>query len=119
MIEEAFLRMYASDFVAMAARAEQGTDVADQLKKRLDDCRSHAELMDRRKGQGHLAAMVERLGEESVRFSGRGLPRGDDPAPAAERHRQFLMAAASRLTTPEAGSTEEPGLGVRSIAVRP
>lgn len=118
MIEESFLRMYASDFVAMAARAEQGTDVSEALTKRVGECRSHAELMDRRKGEGHLAALVERLGEESSRFSGRGLPRGDDPAPAAERHRQFLMGVADRLT-PAEGDPVDPPLDVRSVAVRP
>lgn len=117
MIEESFLRMYASDFVAMAARAEQGTDVGDALHKRVGECRSHAELMDRRKGEGHLAALVDRLGEESVRFSGRGLPRGDDPAPAAERHRRFLLTVAERLSV--SAETGEVDTSVRSVAVRP
>lgn len=114
MIEEAFLRMYATDFVHLAARAEQGQDVGDALRRRISETRVHAALMDRRKAAGHLEALVDRLQEEAGRFSGRGLPRGDDPAPAFARHRAFLSDVAARLSEPEA-MTE---LAVTDVRVR-
>jgi hypothetical protein len=100
MIEDSFLRLYASDFVSFAAKAEQGQDVATAVQRRMDECRSHAELMDRRKGEGHLAAMSARMSDEAERFSGRGLPRDQDPAPAAARHRAFLLDIARTLSDP-------------------
>lgn len=115
MIEESFLRMYASDFVSFAAKAEQGQDVAAAVTRRLGECRSHAELMDRRKGAGHLEAMSERLIGEADRFSGRGLPRDQDPGPAAERHRAFLTGIADALRTP----AQTFGSAPDDIRVRP
>lgn len=117
MIQDSFLRLYATDFVSFAAKAEQGQDVSAALQRRMDECRSHALLMDRHKGDGHLAAMSERLIDEAKRFSGRGLPRDQDPAPAAERHRAFLVRIAEALAEPApadaAGATD---LRVRSRA---
>lgn len=115
MIEDSFLRMYASDFVSFAAKAEQGQDVTAAVQRRMDECRSHAELMDRRKGTGHLSAMSERLTDEAERFSGRGLPRDQDPAPAAERHRAFLLDIARAFDAPPAAAVA----GEMDIRVRP
>eukprot|EP01035_Chromulina_nebulosa_P004215 gene4214-5749_t len=44
MIEEGFVRMYAHDFAALAARAEGGSDVEALVRKRIDEARSHALL---------------------------------------------------------------------------
>lgn len=115
MIEESFLRMYASDFVSFAAKAEQGQDVAAAVTRRMDECRTHAELMDRRKGEGHLRALAGRVADEAGRFSGRGLPRDQDPAPAAERHRAFLAGIAEALRVPP----EAPGPTAHDVRVRP
>lgn len=115
MIEPAYVRMYVSDFVGLAARSEQGADVGGLLSRRIDESVSHAKLMDRHKGAGHLAALVERLHEESLRFSGRGLPRDQDPAPAADRHRVFLLDVARRLEAQDASAPET----IPDVRVRP
>jgi len=59
MIEEGFVRMYAHDFAALAARAEGGSDVEALVRKRIEEARSHAALMDARKGEGHLPAVAD------------------------------------------------------------
>lgn len=67
MIEEGFVRMYAHDFAALAARAEGGSDVEALVRKRIDEARSHAALMDARKGEGHLPAVADRVAHEAER----------------------------------------------------
>lgn len=104
MIEESFIRLYAHDFVQFAGRSELGQDVAQGVDKRMADARSHAALMDARKGSDHLAALVTRLYEEAAQFNSRVMLRGTDPAEAAARHRLFLLAIADKLSRPaEAG----------------
>ena len=66
MPEEQFIQMYVRDFATMASRVEAGSDIEAQLNKRISETRSHAALMDARKAEGHLAAVIERqqIGEE-------------------------------------------------------
>ena len=52
MAEEGFVQMYVHDFATLAARAEAGADVEAAVRKRVHETRSHAALMDSRKG-GH------------------------------------------------------------------
>lgn len=115
MIEESYVRMYASDFVNLAAKAEQGHSVDAALQKRIEDCRSHALVMDRHKGEGHLQALIGRLHDESVRFSGRGVPRGEDIEPAAARHRIFITDIAHTLAASvnKTAELEVQGAGTR------
>ncbi|QTC92239.1 hypothetical protein [Brevundimonas goettingensis] len=97
MIEENFVRLYASDFVRMAKRP--GLMAADDpaLERRIVEARKHAGVMDARKGEGHLAALISRLKDEAGR-----LPStihnvlADDIGAIASRHR-FLAEVASRL----------------------
>ena len=98
MIEESFVRLYAHDFVQFAARAELGQEIEPSLTRRLSDARAHSELMDARKGSGHLDALVARLNEEGSRFTGRALLKGADPVQAAMRHRAFLARVADLLS---------------------
>lgn len=100
MIEEAFIRLYAHDFVQFAGRAERGQEVDAGVDKRMADARSHAVLMDARKGSDHLASLISRLREEATHFNGRVMLKGADPDAAALRHRQFLDRVADRLSRP-------------------
>lgn len=97
MIEENFIRLYARDFVMLSVKSELGQDVEAQRERKLVDARSHAQVMDARKGSDHLAALTERVREEAVRFDDRGLQAGTDPVEAAERRRAFLNAVADEL----------------------
>ncbi len=106
MIEESFVRLHSHDFVQMAVKSELGQDVDVPLKRRLTDARSHAALMDARKGVGHLSALVVRLREEAVRFDGRTMLQGSDPRLAAQRRLGFLSAVADALVEPAAGTSE-------------
>ena len=96
MIEENYVRLYATDFVRMAQRAETyGTD-AGSIAKRTAEARAHATLMDARKGPGHLAALASRLRDEArhPRTTGR---LGADEAQAIDRKYAFLNAVANDL----------------------
>jgi hypothetical protein len=100
MIEESFVRLYAHDFVQMAVKSELGQDVSAPLLRRLGEARSHAALMDARKGAGHLPALITRLRDEACRFDGRTMLKGADPRQAALRRLGFLCAVADTLSTP-------------------
>ena len=97
MIEESYIRLYAQDFSRMAVRAEtQGTDDA-VVAKRMADARSHAALMDSRKGEGHLAALIVRLRDEARRPpSHRFADLGAEPEALVRRH-DFLNGVADAL----------------------
>ena len=82
MIEEGFVRMYAHDFATLAARAETGTDVEALVQKRIGEARSHAAIMDARKGDGHLPAVADRLVLEAARDDVRMIRAGEGRAPA-------------------------------------
>lgn len=97
MIEESFVRLYARDFVMLSVRSEQGQNVEALRERKLVDARSHAQVMDARKGSDHLAALTVRVREEATRFDDRGLQAGTDPVEAAERRRVFLNAVADEL----------------------
>lgn len=101
MAEEGFVRMYVRDFATLAARAETGSDVEEQLQRRLGEARSHAHLMDVRKTGDHLGAISERLRSEAVRRQTRGIQESADPEAAYERRSAFLIRAAELLETKE------------------
>lgn len=111
MIEEGFVRMYAHDFTALAARAETGAEVELLVQKRVGEARSHAALMDARKGEGHLPAVVERLKQESAREDVRAIRAGEDVPGALARRRDFLLRVADLLDTP-------PPAALKTMAVR-
>ena len=79
MAEEQFVQMYVRDFTTLAARAESGIDVEAQVKKRILETRSHAQLMDARKSSGHLEAVSERLRAESRRDPSQAVRTAADP----------------------------------------
>lgn len=112
MIEEGFVRLYAHDFAALAARAEGGSDVEAMLRKRVEEARSHAVLMDARKGEGHLPAVVERVLHEAGREDVRFVRNGQDVPGALARRREFLLRVADLLNRAEAPDAR------RSMAVR-
>lgn len=97
MIVENFIRLYAHDFSQMAGRAEMGQDVDEALARRVRDADNHAQVMDQRKGKGHLTALVARIREEAALFNGRVMRHGADPAEAAERRQVFLSDVADTL----------------------
>ncbi|MBD7941725.1 hypothetical protein [Brevundimonas guildfordensis] len=107
MIVENFIRLYAHDFSQMAGRAEMGQDVDDALARRLRDADTHAQVMDQRKGKGHLTALVARIREEASVFNGRVMRNGADPAEAAARRQAFLSEVADTLEKLRAARTSE------------
>lgn len=111
MIEEGFVRMYAHDFTTLAARAESGAEVELLVQKRIGEARSHAALMDARKGEGHLPAVVERIRSESTREDVRTLRAGEDVEGALARRREFLLRIADLLDT-------TPAAPLKTMAVR-
>ena len=116
MIEESFVRLYARDFVMLSVRSEQGQYVAALRDRKLVDARSHAQVMDARKGSDHLAALTVRVREEATRFDDRGLQAGTDPAEAAERRHAFLNAVADELA---AAHEDEPNAMASSLQLAP
>ena len=111
MIEDAYVRLYAHDFVQMAGRSELGQNVQGDVEKRLSDARAHAVIMDDRKTPGHLKALVERLRELAPEFSGRVMLKGANLEDAAERRLVFL----NRIADAWAGAA--PASSSRVIAV--
>jgi hypothetical protein len=97
MAEEQFVQMYVRDFTTLASRAESGIDVEGQVRKRILETRSHAELMDARKSGGHLAAVSERLRAESRRDASQAVRTAADPVGAAARRKAFLLRVADLL----------------------
>ncbi len=100
MIEEGFVRMYAHDFATLAARAETGTDVEALVQKRIGEARSHAAIMDARKGDGHLPAVADRLVLEAARDDVRMIRAGEDIPGALARRRAFLNRIVDILRSP-------------------
>lgn len=103
MIEENFVRMYSRDFAQLAVRAGLGQDVDVPLRRRLADARSHAQVMDQRKGKGHLPALASRIREEAERFDPRSARHGDDLEQAAADRLKFLTEIADTLSEPADG----------------
>ena len=112
LIEEGFVRMYAHDFAALAARAEGGSDVEALVRKRIDEARSHAALMDARKGEGHLPAVADRVAHEAEREDVRFVRAGQDVPGALARRKEFLLQIVQLLRSPPVAA------GRMSIAVR-
>ena len=100
MIEEGFVRLDANDFASLAARAEAGVEVEPLVQKRIGEARSHAALMDARKGGDHLPAVADRLVEEAGRTNSRVVREMQDVAGAMARRREFLERIAGILRTP-------------------
>lgn len=97
MAEEQFVQMYVRDFTTLASRAESGIDVEAQVRKRILETRSHAQLMDQRKTVGHLEAVTTRLRAESRRDASQAVRTAADPAGAAVRRKEFLLRVADML----------------------
>ena len=97
MAEEQFVQMYVRDFTTLATRAETGVDVEPQVKKRIVETRSHAQLMDIRKSPGHLEAVSERLRTEAKRDASQAVRTAADPVGAAVRRKAFLLRIADLL----------------------
>ena len=97
MIEEGFVRLYAHDFAALAARAEGGSDVEAMVQKRIGEARSHAALMDARKGPGHLPAVADRVAHEALRKDIRIVRSGEQIEGAIARRTEFLNRIADQL----------------------
>lgn len=112
VIEESFVRLYAHDFVQMAWRSEIGQLVQEPLRRRMDDLRRHADLMQVRKGADHLAAVIARLRDEAERFNPRMLQKYADPAGAQKRHRTFLLDVAEQLSAPPTAEASPMSLPV-------
>lgn len=100
MIEESYVRLYAADFVRMAQSAETRPLDPTAVPKRMDQARSHADVMDAAKGVGHLAALVTRLRDEARRPSQRHAAALQSDASAVERRHLFLNTIADALSLP-------------------
>ncbi|MDP3175847.1 hypothetical protein [Phenylobacterium sp.] len=109
MAEEQFVQMYVRDFANLAARAESGTDVDALVRKRIEEARKHAALMDLRKSEGHLAAVSQRLRLESRRNAAAAVRNAPDPIAAAARRESFMQEIADLL---DADPTEPIKRGV-------
>jgi hypothetical protein len=112
MIEEGFIRLYAGDFATLAARSESGMDVEALLRKRIGEARSHAALMDARKGEGHLPAVAERLDHEAERGNSRTIRESQDIVGALARRKAFLNRVAEILRAP--APVEKATMAVRA-----
>ncbi|HEX8233565.1 MAG TPA: hypothetical protein VF559_09510 [Caulobacteraceae bacterium] len=97
MAEEQFVQMYVRDFAHLAARAETGQDVDDQLLRRVGEARSHADLMDSRKEPGHLHAVADRLRATAGQAPVYPHRTAADYAAVAERREAFLNRVADLL----------------------
>ena len=97
MPEEQFIQMYVRDFATMASRVEAGSDIEAQLSKRITETRSHAALMDARKAEGHLAAVIERLRSEARKDASQAVKNTPDPVAAAARRQEFMLRVADML----------------------
>ena len=97
MPEEQFIQMYVRDFATMASRVEAGSDIEAQLNKRISETRSHAALMDARKAEGHLAAVIERLRSEAKKDASQAVKNTPDPIAGAGRRLVSLVRGAYML----------------------
>lgn len=101
MIEESYVRLYASDFVRMSRTAWLKPLDPDAVSQRMHEARTHAAVMDDAKGLGHLAALVTRLRDEASRPSLEyELAQGNNVA-ALDHRCQFLTKIADSLSLPE------------------
>jgi hypothetical protein len=98
MIEESYVRLYANDFSRLASRAEINPLDPALLSKRMAEARVHAGVMDAKKGEGHLAALVARLRDEARRPRARGMAGSIDTATAMAHHHRFLNTVADALS---------------------
>ncbi|NBW10373.1 MAG: hypothetical protein EBR82_20320 [Caulobacteraceae bacterium] len=98
MIEESYVRLYAGDFARLAARAEVTPLDPAILTRRMKEARVHAGVMDARKGDGHLEALVTRLRDEARRPRSRGLMGSIETAEANAHHHAFLTTVADALS---------------------
>lgn len=113
MIEESYVRLYSNDFVRMAMRADaDGPDPAVS-SRRIGEARTHAVVMDARKGEGHLAALAERLREEARRLAQPG--RFEVDPDTVGQQQDFLTSVADEL---ERDQPQGPARPVWSIAPR-
>jgi hypothetical protein len=101
LIEESYVRLYATDFARLAVRAETRPLEPGALSRRIAEARSHAGVMDARKGEGHLEALVSRLRDAARRPL---TPNRSGPEVDAEvlrtRH-VFLNDVADTLSRPK------------------
>lgn len=97
MIEESFVRLYANDFVRMAQRPEVVSLEDPALAKRILEARKHAGVMDARKGDGHLAALISRLHDEARRPYSASRVGSSNESDAVGRRQRFLEVIADRL----------------------
>jgi hypothetical protein len=100
MIEESYVRLYAADFARLAVRAELRPLDPDMVPKRMAEARAHAGVMDAKKGEGHLAALVSRLRDEARRPRTHG-PAVSSSAESAEHRHLFLNTIADALSDPD------------------
>ena len=98
MIEESYVRLYANDFARMASRSELRPLEPDVLPKRMAEARSHAGVMDARKGEGHLVALISRLRDEASRPLSNNRIGTPTEASAIEHRHRFLTAVADGLS---------------------
>ncbi|CAN5145439.1 hypothetical protein BH11PSE2_BH11PSE2_10220 [soil metagenome] len=116
MIEEGFVQLYARDFVALASRAEQGAEVSIGLTRRIGEARSHAQLMDARKGPGHLEAVAERMRQEADSRSIRQFREGSSPDEALARRSAFLHEVIEKISIQD--NERDGGLTIEPIRKR-
>ncbi|RYG09122.1 MAG: hypothetical protein EON96_18855 [Caulobacteraceae bacterium] len=100
MIEESYVRLYAHDFARLAVRAETKPLEPSLLPKRMADARAHARVMDARKGQGHLEALVARLRDEARRPVSQNRIGLAGDAETYEKRQLFLSEVADALSRP-------------------
>ena len=97
MIEENFVRLYATDFARLGVRGETLPSDERAVQKRLEEARAHSVLMDQRKGEGHLAALVSRLRDEASRPSIDRMTHKAPSEPPIVARQTFLKAMADAL----------------------
>lgn len=81
----------------MAQRPEGAALEDPALAKRIADARKHADVMDARKGDGHLAALIARLHDEARRPNSNSRIGSIDEADTVGRRHRFLCMVAERL----------------------
>lgn len=117
MIEESYVRLYAADFARLAVRAELRPLDPDMVPKRMAEARAHAGVMDAKKGDGHLAALVARLRDEARRPRTHG-PAVSSTAASAEHRHLFLNRIADALSDADHEPAEDRRTGRDRILLR-
>lgn len=100
MIEESYVRLYAADFARLAVRAELRPLDPSLAPKRIADARAHARLMDARKGEGHLEALISRLRDEARRPASPNRIGAASGTDAIDPRHIFLNGIADILSQP-------------------